>query len=376
MRRSTMLLFAISAAGIFRTLPAQVTTTAVPFLMIAPDSRASGMGEAGVALADDAWATYWNPAGYAFQSGSEASINYSDWQPALDLGDVWIANMVYKQDVRQLDGTVSAAFTYLNQGEIGRTLNDATVLETFKSYELAFVLGYSTKLSNVLGIGFNLRIIHSAISPFGSPDGQGNGIATGGSFDVGMLYHPQSLVIPLVNHNLGDRLSLGFNLSNIGPKLTYGDASLADPIPMNLRLGLALKLFKNQYNDATFIADFNKLLVNDTDSGSDVFYKAFFTSWTGRTIGEEFRQFDTGLGFEYWYGAPKLFAFRTGYFYEDPAYGNRKFFTFGVGVRVESYEFDFSYIAASEKDDPVGGTLRFTLLASFGGLSKSDRALP
>ena len=370
MRRSAMLLWILFGAGIFQSVSAQVTTTSVPFLMIAPDSRASGMGEAGVALANDAWATYWNPAGYAFQSGTEVAVNYSDWQPALNLGDVWIANSVYKQDIKQLDGTVSAAFTYLNQGEIGRTLNDATVLETFKSYELAFALGYATKISNVLGIGFNLRIIHSAISPFGAPGGQGTGVATGISFDVGMLYHPQSLFIPLVNRNLEDRLSLGFNLSNIGPKLTYGDAALADPIPMNLRLGLALKFFKNQYNDATFIADFNKLLVNYTDNGSDAFYKAIFTSWTGRTIGEEFRQFDTGLGFEYWYGSPKLFAFRTGYFYEDPSYGARKFFTFGAGVRVESYEFDFSYIAASEKDDPLGGTLRFSLLASFGAFDR------
>src|ERR1700690_44276 len=95
MRRSTILLWTILAAGIIQSVSAQVTTTSVPFLMIAPDSRASGMGEAGVALADDAWATYWNPAGYAFQSGTEAAVNYSDWQPALNLGDVWIANTVY-----------------------------------------------------------------------------------------------------------------------------------------------------------------------------------------------------------------------------------------------------------------------------------------
>lgn len=370
MRRSTMLLWTMLGAGIFQSVFAQATTTAVPFLMIAPDSRASGMGESGVALADDAWATYWNPAGYVFQSGTEAAATSSDWQPALNLGDVWIANMVYKQDIAQLDGTMSAAFTYLNQGDIGQTLNDATVIQTFKSYDLAFALGYATKISNVLGIGFNLRIIHSAISPFGAPGETGNGISTGYSFDVGMLYHPQSLTLPLVHQNLEDRLSLGFNLSNIGPKLTYADPALADPIPMNLRLGLALKFYRSQYNNATFIADFNKLLVNDTNNGSDRFYKALFTSWGGRTIGEEFRQFDTGIGFEYWYGSPKLFAFRTGYFYEDPAYGSRKFFTFGAGVRVETYEFDFSYIAASESEDPLGGTLRFSLLASFGALER------
>jgi Type IX secretion system protein PorV len=370
MCRGAILLWSILAAGIFQSAFAQVTTTSVPFLMIAPNSRASGMGEAGVALADDAWATFWNPAGYAFQSGAEAALNYSDWQPALDLGDVWIAHTVYKQDVAQVNGTVSAALTYLNQGEIGRTLSDETVLETFKSYEMAFALGYATKLSNAFGIGFNLRIIHSAISPFGAAGGQGSGVATGYSFDVGVLYRPQTLLVPLVNRDLEDRLSFGLDLSNIGPKLTYVDEALADPIPMNLRVGLALKFLRSQYNNATFIADFNKLLVNYTDNGSDAFYKAIVTSWTGRTIGEEFREFTTGLGIEYWYGSPKLFALRTGYFYEDPANGNRRFFTFGGGVRVDSYGFDFSYIAASQKDDPLGGTLRFSLQVSLSALNR------
>jgi hypothetical protein len=365
-----MVLWTIFGTGIFQSLSAQVVSTSVPFLMIAPNSRASGMGEAGAALGDDAWATYWNPAGYAFQSGTEVAVNYAKWQPAFDLGDVWIAHTVYKQDIRQLDGTVSAAFTYLNQGEIGRTLNDATVLETFKSYELALALGYATKLSDVLGIGFTVRLIHSAISPFGTPQGEGKGVATGFSFDIGMLYHPQSLFVPMVRSNLGDRLSLGFNLSNIGPKLTYVHKAEADPIPMNLRLGFAFEFLRSAYNNATFVADFNKMLVKYTGNGSDEFYKAIFTSWTGRTFSEQLRQFDTGMGIEYWYGSPKLIAFRTGYFYEDPRSGNRKFLTFGAGVRVDSYGFDFSYIAASEKDHPLGGTLRFSLLASLGVINR------
>jgi len=364
MRRSTIVLRAMLVAGILQFVSAQVATTSVPFLMIAPNTRASGMGEAGVALGDDAWATYWNPAGYAFQSGSEVAINFAKWQPAFNLGDVWIGHSVYKQDIAELDGTVSAAFTYLNHGDIGRTLNDATILETFKSYELALALGYATKASDVLGFGFNIRIIHSAISPFGTPQGAGSGVATGISFDAGLLYHPKTFFIPFVNRNMADRFGLGFNLSNIGPKLSYVDKSKADPLPMNFRLGVAFQFLKSAENNVTIAADVNKLLVNYKNNQSDEFYKALFTSWSGRT----FREFSTGMGIEYWYGAPKLVALRMGYFYEDPRGGKRTFLTFGAGVRVDSYQFDFSYIATSEKDHPLGGTLRFSLLASWGSL--------
>jgi hypothetical protein len=364
MKYSFIVFCTILCGGIFQSVSPQVATSSVPFLMIAPNTRASGMGEIGVALGDDAWATFWNPAGYAFQSGSEAAINFANWQPAFNLGDVWIAHSVYKQEGKGvgLDGTLSAALTYLNHGDIGRTLNDATILETFKSYEIALAFGYATKLSDVFGIGFNMRIIHSAISPFGTPQGAGSGVATGFSVDVGMLYHPNSFFIPFTTSDLGDRLSIGFNLSNIGPKLSYVNKSKADPIPMNLRLGFAFQLIKSVENNITIAADFNKMLVNYHNDTSDEFYKAMFTSWSGSSI----HQFNTGTGFEYWYGAPKLIAIRMGYFYEDPRGGNRKFTTFGSGVRFDSYEFDFSYISASEKDHPLGGTLRFSLLASWG----------
>ena len=365
MKHRLLILWMIVSASLIENISAQVTTTAVPFLTIAPNSRASGMGEAGVALADDAWASFWNPAGYAFQHGSDIAINYAQWQPAFDLGDVWIAHTIYKQQIEQLDGTISAGFTYLNHGDIARTENDPTVLEMFKSYEWALTAGYATQLSSVVGIGLNVRYIQSAISPVGSSQVLGKGIASGLGLDIGMIYKPQSFFIPFVSRNFGERFRLGINLSNIGPKITYIDKSKADPIPMNLRIGFAFKFLKSKENNITFITDFNRLLVKRRNAGTDKFYEAIVTSWSGKTIGEQFREFVTGMGLEYWYGSPSLFALRSGYFYEDPSNGNRKFFTFGGGVRINAYGFDFSYIAASQKDHPLGGTLRFSLLVSW-----------
>lgn len=352
---------------LFQSAFSQVVTTAVPFLLIAPNSRSGGMGEGGVALGDDVWATYWNPAGYAFQKGSAVAVTHANWLPAFNLGDVWIAHAVYKQPVQELDGVVSLAITYLNLGEFARTDIDPTVLETFKGLEFAIAGGYATKLSDDLGIGVNARYIRSALSPFGAAQEQGKGIANGFSFDVGLLYKPQAAAIPFTGVELGSRLSLGLNLSNLGPKIFYIDEAQADPLPTDLRLGFAYDVLQSDYNNFTVIADVNRLLVTKNNDGtSDQFYKAVFSTWTGKTFDEQLRLFDSSIGLEYWYGSPKLIALRTGYFYEDPRSGNRRFMTFGAGIRFNDYGFDFSYINALQDQDPLGGTLRFSLQIAWG----------
>ena len=225
-----------------QVLEAQVSTSAVPFLLIAPNSRAGGMGEAGAALADDATALYWNPAGLAFQEGSEISISHANWLPAFNLSDLFIDYLVYRRQMPELDGTIAASITYLNLGTFNRTENDPTVLETFKAYEFAVTVGYSTKLSDVLGLGINGRFIHSRLSPFGTAEEKGTGVASDFAFDIGMLYKPKSLEIPFTGLDIGEHFSAGFNLSNLGPQLSYIDRAQADPLPTNLRLGLGYRI--------------------------------------------------------------------------------------------------------------------------------------
>jgi len=339
---------------------AQTTqTTAVPFLLIAPDSRAGGMGETGVAIADNVWAVYWNPAGLAFQNGSELGMTHTNWLPGLGLSDIWIAHLAYKQPIEQLDGIIGGQLTYLNLGEFNRTNSTGPeIVGKFTGYELAVSATYSTKLSEQLGIGTSVRIIYSHLADQGAGVEQGSGTSTGFCFDLGLLYRPLFF---------GKSLSLGGNLSNIGPKMTYVDRAQADPLPMNLRLGVAYKALESEFNNLTFTIDISRLLVARWGSSSDEFYKAFFTTWTQGNISEQIRRFTSGLGMEYWYGSPKLIAIRAGYFYEDPREGNRKFMTFGAGIRYDLYGFDFGYISALEGQHPLDGTLRLTLSMGWGG---------
>jgi hypothetical protein len=357
---------------------------AVPFLLLAPDSRAGGIGESGSGLADNASAIFWNPAGIAFLTGTELSVTHSNWLPQFNL-DLFYDYLTYRQYIEDLDGSVTASITYMNFGEFIRTGPDSPEeIGRFRSFDAALTLGYATKVHPDWGLGFNARLIHSRLSDEPTANEQGKGVATSVSFDIAAMWRPETLVIPLLNHDIGNKLSIGFNLSNLGPKIYYIDRAQADPIPTNFRLGFAFKVFDDEYNSLIYTLDFSKLLVSkDTVTNtSKEFYQAVFTAWADRPFREELRDIVTSTGLEYWYGTPGdfLFALRTGFFYEDPSYGNRKFLTFGAGIRYDIYGFDFSYITTSAFKDgenhPLSETLRFTISIGWGGIPESIRGFP
>jgi len=363
---------------------------AVPFLLLAPDSRAGGIGESGGGLADNSAAIFWNPAGIAFLDGSEVSITHSNWLPQFGLNDLFYDYLTYRQYMEDLNGSITASITYMNFGEFVRTLsNSPDPVGTFRSFDAALTLGYATKLSDDWGLGFNFRIIHSRLSDQPTENEQGTGVATSVSLDVAAMWRPQEFNIPLIG-DFGDRLSIGMNLSNLGPKITYIDQAQADPIPTNFRLGFAIRIFQDDFNSLTYTVDFSKLLVDKSGRGDSTFtsadrkefYQAVFTAWADQPLNEELRDIVTSMGLEYWYGDPNEFQFalRSGFFYEDPSYGNRKFITLGAGIRYDMYGFDFSYITTSVFPNgdthPLSDTLRFTLLIGWGAQPISVKGFP
>jgi Type IX secretion system protein PorV len=351
--------------------------SAVPFLLISPNSRSSGIGEAGTGSVDDASAIFWNPAALAFLKGQEISITHANWLPQFHQSDLFYDYLNYRQDMEDIGGTIGASITYLNLGEFIRTgPGGPEEIGRFKAFEFAVTGGYATKVLDDLGLGINLRYIQSSLSPIGTDQEQGAGIARTVSFDIAAMYKPTEL--PLLG-DIGNSFSVGVNLSNIGPKVTYIDAAQADPLPTNLRLGFGIKLLEDEYNEMTYSLDFSRLLVRryaaiiDSSSGTpvtvreasvDPVYKAIFTAWGD---GSGLRKVNTAMGVEYWYGNPKLIALRVGHFFEDPSFGNRNFWTFGAGIRYDIYGFDFSYISAAE-NHPLSDTIRFSLLIGWGGV--------
>ena len=360
---------------------------AVTFLQIAPDSRFSALGESGAGLADNSSAIFWNPAGIAFLTGQEVSITHSNWLPEFHL-DLFYDYATYRNYIESINGSVTASITYMNYGEFVRTgETDATPLGTFHAFDAALTLGYATKIADDWGLGVNFRVIHSNLSDQPTANEQGSGVATTVSFDVGGMWRPSHLYLPFLDDDFGNKFSIGANLSNMGPKIFYIDKAQADPIPTNLRVGFAARLYQDELNAFTYTLDFSKLLVqrvqNDTNnSSSSEWYQALYKSWTNRPLSEEIRDIVSTMGVEYTYGQPGdfLFSLRGGFFYEDPSFGNRKFITLGAGIKYDLYGFDFSYISTSvfkdRENHPLANTLRFTFNVGWDSVPEKTVGLP
>ena len=354
-------LLAVLSLSVPEIVRAQVES-AVPFLLIAPNSRAAGIGETGTGSVDDASAIFWNPGALAFLDGQEATLTHANWLPQFGLSDLFYDHVNYRMRIDDIGGTVGLSVTYLNLGEFIRTSENGTELGKFKSYEFAVTGGYSTKVFEDLGLGVNARFIHSALSPFSAGEQLGDGITNTVSFDVAMMWRPYDLDVEW----LDKKLSMGFNLSNLGPKVTYAQASQADPLPTQLRVGFGYVIFEDDFNSMTYSLDFSRLLVRRRPDGtSDGLPKALFSAWSD---GSGLKKINTSMGAEYWYGSPRLIALRIGHFFEDPSFGNRNFWTFGAGLRYDIFGFDFSYISAAE-GHPLSDTIRFSLLIGWGGSS-------
>ncbi len=373
-----------AAAGFQQFVVAQGGQAAVPFLQLAPDSRFSALGESGSALSDNSAASFWNPAGAAFLTGQDFSITHCNWLPEFHL-DLFYDYATYRNYIPALDGNILGSITYMNYGEFVRTGPDnPDPIGTFRSFDAAVTVGYATKISSEWGVGMNLRVIHSSLSDQPTAQEKGSGVATSVSVDIAGMWRPSSLRIPFTDIDFGKRLSIGANLSNLGPKIFYIDRAQADPIPTNLRLGFAYVIMQDDYNSLTATLDFSRLIVVAGDSSKGTssleWYKALYKIWSDKPFSEQVREVVSTMGLEYWYGQPGdfLFAVRGGFFYEDPAYGNRKFVTMGAGIRYDIYGFDFSYISTAvfkdRENHPLSNTLRFTFSAGWGG--NNERGIP
>ncbi|MBM3329191.1 MAG: UPF0164 family protein [Calditrichaeota bacterium] len=325
---------------------AGVAEATVIFLLISPGARAGGMGEAFVAVADDATATFWNPAGLAWQNRRELTLMHVNWLPTFRLSDLYYDFVSYVNNVEDW-GTFGLNVVFLNLGETERRDELNTDLGTFSTYETAISGSYGATVTDDLALGINTKFIYSHLADRGTGQERGSGTATNFAVDLGVLY---KTVDPLLNRNL----NLGANLSNLGPKMAYIDRAQADPIPTNLKFGFAWELVNDGYNKLTLAYDMNKLLVRKHPDGTtDPFFIALYTAWTDEPV---FIDMTYNVGLEYWYS--DLVALRFGYWNDE--IGKVKPLTYGASFKVSTYRFDFSYISAG-KGHPLTDTMRLSL---------------
>ena len=357
------------------TVQAQVGITAVPFLQIEPDSRATGMGNTGVAVADNASAIFWNPAGLAFQNQNQIRLTHANWLPAFnaDLFYDYLVGTYYVDGI----GTIGGHITFLNLGEQIRTDETGLELGRFNSFEISAGLSYGFRISDNFSLGTGLRYIYSSLAD-GSVSGQEISPGSSVGIDLAALYKTNPFQV-------GSRqatFNAGFNLSNIGPGIQYTDNAQKDPLPTVMRLGWAytMDIDANGINTLTLSNDVSKIMARNESVGTDPdspeyetmgVIEALFNSWGSyeRFNGTETvdvslgQQLMYGFGLEYWYD--ELFALRSGYYYEHPENGNREFITLGAGLRYNIFGVDFSYIYTLEDDHPLANTIRLSVLMNF-----------
>ncbi len=357
-------------------------TTAVPFLMIAPDARSGAMGDAGVATSPDPNSIHWNPAKYAFiEQNFVMNISYIPWLRNL-VGDINFSNI---SGAKRIDERQSFGFSlmYFSLGNIAFTSLSGQHVKDYRPYEMSIDGAYALKLADYLSGGIALRYIHSNLTggyaQAGSdPTKPGNAV----SGDISMFY-TKKITLSGKPADFG----FGLNISNLGTKVSYGDASYQEFLPANLRIGTSLRYDIDEFNSIMGTVDFNKLLVptppkynadgdtiiagkdNDVSVPTGVF-QSFNDAPGGFT--EEIHEFTYSLGLEYWYN--KQFAIRGGYFHEHATKGNRKYATLGLGMKLNVFSLDFAYLIPTEgRQNPLANTLRFTLGFNFGASKKETK---
>lgn len=342
---------------------------------IAPDARAAGMGDVGVATDPDVNSQFWNPAKYPFCiSRAGIALNYTPWLRQLvnDIDLAYVAGYYRIGDY----SAVSGSLRYFSLGEVYTSMDDNAM--TVKPYEMSLDVAYSMMLSENFSLAAGIRWIYSDLRYNYEEDSKP---ASAFAADLAMYYNNY--------FNMGSRecqLGLGLNISNVGSKISYYGDDRSQFLPANMRLGMSLLIPVDEYNRFAISADANKLLVptvpvqEEGESSAD--YQAriieeysnvssisgIFKSFGDAPGGfkEELQEIQWSVGAEYVYH--DQFSLRAGYHHESANKGNRKYFTVGGGFKMNVFSLDVGYVISTAQSNPLDQTLRFSLTFDMDGI--------
>lgn len=361
-----------------------VVHVAVPFLTVAPDSRGAAMGDAGIATSPDVYSMHWNPAKFAFiDDDFGAAFSYTPWLRNI-IEDI---NLAHMSGYKRLDNSqvIGASLTYFSLGEIIFTNMAGEYDGQHTPNEFALDATYARLFSENFSGGIAFRYIRSDLTGGAYVQGMASKTAQAFAADVSAYYQNDITI-----SDLPSRLGLGINISNIGNKITYSDNQNAQFIPINMGIGSSLTIEIDPYNSLTAALDLNKLLVptppvyhqdledeegnpviragQDTDVSVPVgMLQSFYDAPGG--FKEELREVFYSFGMEYWY--MNQFAVRGGYYHEHETKGNRKYFTTGIGLKLNVFALDVAYLVPVYRTNPLANTLRFSLAFDFDGLRRN-----
>ncbi len=362
--------------------------TGVNSLNIAPDARGSSMGDLGAATDPDANSQFWNPSKYAFAySNAALSISYTPWLRSL-VDDIFLANVAGYWKIGTGDNqAASASLRYFSLGEVTTGSEAVGSAQTLNPYEMSFDIGYSRKLSEKYSMGVVLRYIYSDLGFSDSYAGDNSTGASAFSADISGYY----TTYPVIGRN-ECQWSWGWNISNIGTKVSYNHGEDPAFLPTNLRLGTNFTFPLADYHNLSLGLDLNRLLVparpreNDYDTSTPDGQREYldalenwenmspisgiFKSFSDAPGGfsEELKEIMWSFGAEYSYN--QQFFAHAGYFYESAMKGNRQYFGFGAGFALNILRIDASYMLATAQTSPLNQTLRFTLTFDMDGLKE------
>ena len=350
-------------------------TTGVTSLAITPDARGASMGDLGAATEADVNSQFWNPSKYAFAySGAGVSLSYTPWLRKI-VNDIYLASLAGYYKIGSSDNqAVSASLRYFSLGEVMATDGDGAMVSTINPFEMSVDLGYSRKLSEKFAMGVVLHYIYSDLGYSAMNTGEQTSSASAFSADLSGYY----TTFPVIGRN-ECQWSLGFNLSNIGSKVSYNKGNDPAYLPANLKIGTAFTFPLADYNNLTLAVDANKLLVpakpRVTDFEGSQDYDDALQEWKDKSsisgIFDSFsdnfaKRITYSVGAEYAYN--QQFFLRGGYYYESKYAGNRQYFGLGAGFSLNVIKIDASYMIATAQNSPLDQTLRFTLSFDMDGI--------
>lgn len=249
---AALLVTADARAGeIFR----KVGTAGAQFLKIGAGARAVGMGEAFVAVADDASAIWWNPAGVAritVEGESRLTLNHSTW-PA-DISHEFIG---YAFTYHGLPGSYAFSSTVLQMDPIPvRTeYSPQGTGENFDAGSFNLAATWAKNLIDRFAFGLTTKYIH-----MGLEDANADGFVV----DFGTLYYTDFRTI-----------RIGMNIQSLGPSMTFLDESF--PMPTMFKVGTAMDVYQGKSHNllAAFQFDHPADNAERASAGAEYTLKAF-----------------------------------------------------------------------------------------------------